>query len=42
VSSMVHGPCGKLNPKAPCMINDGMGQKRCAKRYPKQFQSETI
>jgi hypothetical protein len=33
---MVHGPCGKLNPKSPCM-KDG----RCTKNYPKPFHDET-
>jgi hypothetical protein len=33
---MVHGPCGALNDKAPCMEN-GM----CTKRYPKEFSERT-
>ncbi len=33
---MVHGPCGNLNPRAPCM-KDGF----CTKKYPKNFQETT-
>ena len=36
-SSMVHGPCGVLNPKSVCMV-DGI----CTKGYPKQFSNTTI
>jgi Helitron helicase-like domain at N-terminus len=35
--SMVHGPCGELQPNAPCMV-DGC----CSKKFPKDFQNETI
>ena len=34
--NMIHGPCGYLNPKSPCM-KDG----RCTKGYPKNFIAET-
>ena len=33
---MMHGPCGVLNPAAPCM-KDGV----CQKHYPKSFYDET-
>jgi hypothetical protein len=35
-STMIHGPCGSINPSAVCMEN---GQ--CTKGYPKAFQHET-
>jgi hypothetical protein len=34
---MVHGPCGILDDKCPCM-KDGT----CSKRFPKSFNSETM
>ena len=37
IRTMTHGPCGSLNPDAPCMIDDG-GHKQCSKNFPKNFQ----
>jgi hypothetical protein len=34
--SMLHGPCGLINPKAPCMV-DG----KCSKHFPKDFCENT-
>lgn len=33
---MIHGPCGTLNSKSPCMV-DG----KCCKRYPRELICET-
>jgi hypothetical protein len=33
---MVHGPCGKYNPKCSCMKNG-----KCSKNYPKEFHETT-
>jgi hypothetical protein len=34
---MVHGPCGALNPKSPCMRDN-----KCIYGYPKAFQQHTL
>jgi len=34
---MVHGPCGELNKKCPCMKNN-----KCSKFFPKAYQQSTI
>ena len=41
-SFMVHGPCGILNPKSPCMFNKA-GEKKsyCQKDFPKEFCEHT-
>lgn len=41
-SCMLYGPYGDLNPRNPCMIEDGRGRMICSKRFPKEFQDETF
>ncbi|XP_076940556.1 uncharacterized protein LOC143609785 [Bidens hawaiensis] len=33
---MMHGPCGRANPKCSCMDDNS-----CSKKFPKKFQNET-
>ncbi|XP_027916080.1 uncharacterized protein LOC114175522 [Vigna unguiculata] len=33
---MIHGPCGTLNPRSPCMKRN-----QCQKRFPRDFLEET-
>uniref|UniRef100_A0A182EXU0 Fibronectin type-III domain-containing protein n=2 Tax=Onchocerca ochengi TaxID=42157 RepID=A0A182EXU0_ONCOC len=35
--NMIHGPCGTLNPKSPCMID-----RKCSKQSPRALISNTI
>lgn len=37
VAKMVHGPCGRLNPRSTCMKNG-----RCSAGYPKAYQDATV
>ncbi|CAF0883254.1 unnamed protein product [Brachionus calyciflorus] len=37
INSMIHGPCGNLNPNSSCMKN-GI----CSKKYPRAFTESTI
>ncbi|XP_021733043.1 uncharacterized protein LOC110699839 [Chenopodium quinoa] len=40
LTHMMHGPCGKLNPKCPCMKMDGR-KLVCKNGYPKDYNFET-
>jgi hypothetical protein len=36
IKTMIHGPCGNINPASPCME-----KKKCTKRYPRQLLRDT-
>ena len=36
-TNMIHGPCGTLNPSAPCMKDN-----KCTKGFPKPFLAHTV
>jgi PIF1-like helicase/Helitron helicase-like domain at N-terminus len=38
INTMIHNPCGRLNPKAGCMGDDG----KCTKHFPKNFEATTV
>jgi hypothetical protein len=40
--NMVHGPCGDINPKSPCMVKDNNGNLKCSKGFPKDFIEESV
>jgi hypothetical protein len=41
-TNMIHGPCGHLNPGAPCMYNrEGQQVDACQKKYPMPYQTTT-
>ena len=42
LSNMIHGPCGRENPKAPCMRQQIGKEAKCSKHYPKSFQNSTV
>lgn len=37
-SSMIHGPCGAINPSSQCMDAE---TRKCTKHYPKEFNNTT-
>ena len=42
-SMIIHGPCGRDNFDAPCMVSeDSRAPKQCSKRFPKSFSKETM
>ncbi|KAK4514004.1 Palmitoylated plasma membrane-bound casein kinase [Mucor velutinosus] len=40
--NMMHGPCGELNSKSPCMVQDAFGNDVCSKKFPKNYQPVTV
>jgi Helitron helicase-like domain at N-terminus len=40
VAHMMHGPCGQLNPRCPCMQGDTV--KQCRFNFPKHFNETTL
>ncbi|KAK4513103.1 uncharacterized protein ATC70_000141 [Mucor velutinosus] len=40
--NMMHGPCGELNSKPPCMVQDAFGNDVCSKKFPKNCQPVTV
>ena len=43
LKNMVHGPCGKEKPNAPCMYNSQREiTEKCHKSFPKEFSQNTI
>ncbi|KAK4510430.1 uncharacterized protein ATC70_012169 [Mucor velutinosus] len=40
--NMMHGPCGELNSKSPCMVQDAFGNDVCSKKFPKNYQTVTV
>lgn len=39
--NLVHGPCGSINPTAPCMVEES-GRSFCSKGFPRECNSETV
>ena len=39
VRHMRHGPCGRANPKCPCMNQE---TNLCTRNYPREFREETL
>lgn len=40
--NMAHGPCGEINPKSLCMTKDANSNKKCSKRFTKEFSEQTV